>query len=565
MHRAAWTIGLVVALVTAALAGAQLSQTSSTADAAGEDAVVMAAPHEGDRATYRTTHTDATSSDTDEPRTIHRSWNRSSVRLPDGTERSFPTLATWQPPQVEREDAEAEDDRTIAVVPLLDVPDLGPRRSQAAAEVHRSHWTHNAHFTRLPGDEAVASSFGSFSTEDDEASSTYRFRSVRVADAGGCTGPTAGRLAGATAAEARDAIRSCLDARLDAIGNATADLSTRWTQREPFGRVWEATIQASYQPPDGDEVTVDTTIVTSPERSLPVLEVSRHDTGGEADPRASTSRTEMVDWHPGGDALPSAVDPLPQMPTVPLVGWTPRGPEQGQLEAFSLSEAREAIERTREGRSFFQDADQARVSQAAFVDQDRHLRLDTSRSSVNGVRCQPHGSTVSVQAPEPMGTRSWDVEWVSPDSGSLSGHARTPRVAQDNPSGQDLPLAQAEAYRYEDEGEEPWGSYGQPPAQTGPAPGVLWAKRDLAGALQENGTYVVGVHQDFVVDLADGDEPRSLVGFVGRVDCEQTAEGHGHQAFSTRVTFDHGQALHVEQTFERWTWDDGSQQPSTIR
>lgn len=522
MWRELSIVGLAVALVTATGA-AIVSDGTSEAQASGTSDVVMREPRVGDRASFE--YTGGSFQGDEGPWTFERAWNSSTVQLPDGTERTLPTLSQWSPATVR-----TEDDGMI--------------------ERHR--YTSLLHFTQLPGNVSAITFNGSFSGEGDDESFTHRYDHTRIQDREGCSGPLAARLVGQTPDQARAAIRACQWAGVDQLSDVTVDIESEWRDNETYGEIWVAHVNASATTPDEDTIYDNETIVTSPERSMPVAVVQP---GDPEDPGDRTNRRVMTSWSDGDEPLATEPDPLPEMPRIGVVDWTSRGPQGHALNLYPIAEARDAIEREPEGRAFFETADETRIGWASFVDQDQEISVPRSSSWSEGVECSPEDQAASVQAPEPAGTRTWSIEWVSPDNGMLWGDAETPRVAQDNPTGQRLPVAQADAYHDEDDAdEEGWSGMEIPPGERGPALDELWAQRSLLDAFELEGTTVLEVRPAYVLEPYGEPDARPLVGAIGTVDCVDHADDEGDTTRELRIRFDQdGQATSVERSVSSWS------------
>lgn len=530
---------LAGALLAIGAAGASVMASDGSPEQSAETPdVVMGEPSMGDAAAY--TVTGSTDEGTEE-NVVVRGWNDTTYELPDGSTRTFLTHQTASGDAFT--EANRESDSSLAWdQPLPSIPaeptDLGLGEDRAAeTEVSSRFYVTETGYEAVPGDPVVDRSLISFVVESEEFQSFLFDQRTSVRDeAGPCEGPIAPQLVERTPAQAETVL---LDCARDGIDESEAEdvqvtVDSTWTAGERFEDVWQATVtvQATI---DGETHRRVTTLATSPSASV-VLErtIEVQEPGHQA---GEDVVVQLDEWEPGEEAIPEAPEPVPAMPTVSQVPWGVDGPSQDPLELFPIAHAKTGIDRTSEGTSYFEDAEDPRLERAQFVVQERDAGALASTHTRNGVACQEMGAQ-SPALPEQGDRLHWDMHWTDPDEGELWGQVTSTRIAQDNPLDRRAPPEEAGASRFDATVFED-----ARPTLAGPSLSELWSQRDLADAFKEEGARTIGVQSG----LQSLGEPRPLEGFVGLADCVNLPQ-NAQMFEQALVSFSDGTAETVQQT-----------------
>jgi hypothetical protein len=287
-------------------------------------------------------------------------------------------------------------------------------------------------------------------------------------------------------------------------------------------------------------VELNVSVTTSPDVSLP-LEVTTHRRLLDGDETHGPNGFELVEWETGGDALETDHDPLETGPEIATVTWDGQGPTEGRFGTYPIADAREAVERTDEGGSFFEDADQTLVAWARFAENRKSVAdAATPSGSSSGTSCQAREDPTPA-APEQADELSWRLSWTSADSGDLLAFVDAPRASQDNPSDRSLPLEETRAHRSEDRSQ----FFEFQSSLEGPALDELWAQRSLADAFTDEGVHVMEAGISHAYDR----EPE-MTGHVGRASCWTSSDGT-RTTQEVLVGFTDGTATSVSQSFSK--------------
>lgn len=552
MARAAWVAALAVALVAVGFA---VAEDDGTFTASGEEAEdpVLAAPHDGDRATYE--HVRSGYEDARTPEPYRLQWGLEEARLPDGSNPALPSLTYGFLEQAESGSSDTDSGTSgashlpapgvVATVDRLTDPPTPPGAAEASST---SDWTvlenrYTRHATELPG-SPVAASFHSVTKtvyEDEDGTETREStfdRTSIVDERHPCPGSVAMRLAGETADAAHAKLESCTQQRLEELDRddeyeVTVEVESGWTDDETWDRVWTAHVNTTLTGPDAD-LERSRTLVTTPSASLPLADVTA--TTGTEEGRLvdREAGTRLTGFETGGDRLEDA-DPLGEMPTVETVAWSADGPASGDVDEAPFEEAHAAVERTKEGREFFQAAEDPRVASATLTDGERQLDVEGPMRSANGDECE---SDHAVELPEPAGERSWLVSWSSENEGELFGVTQEPRALRDQGVTEaQPPTPYAQAFR--SEAEETWPPFGDVPPLRGPSLDDLWSHRDMVTPFQAEGT-------DKIELVSWGqDDAAAMSGSVGRAECTSELGADTWTLVETEIAFESGTATSV--------------------
>lgn len=539
MARAAWVVALAVAL---AAVGFVVAGNEGTFTASGEEAEdpVLAHPQDGDRAGYEYVYSE--DGFTDPSERFGLAWSLEEARLPDGSSPALPSL-TYEFSDLPGSGSSDTDSAAatrlptpvaVATVERAAEPPTRPGTSQPSStpDVNVLEQRYTRHATELPGGPVAVSqhSVTERVTADEKREAIFDRTSI-VEDRPACWGSVAMRMAGETADAAHAKLETCTQQRLEELDrddgyDVTVEVESRWAANETWERVWIAHVNTTLTGPDAD-LERSRTLVTTPAASLPLADVTATTGTEEGKVVDREAGTRLTGFETGGDRLED-VEPLGQMPTVELVDWSAEGPASGDVDAAPFGQARAAIERTLEGREFFQEAQDRRVAGAQLSDGESHLDAQLHGWRVHGDECE---SQQAVELPEPAGERSWTIVWTSENEGELLGTTDEPRALRDH--GVDAvqpPTPRAQATR--SDADETWPPFGDVPPLRGPALDDLWSHRDLVEPFQVEGADRIEV-SSWIHEEGD-----AMSSSVGRTDCTSEVGSDALTVVDTEITFE---------------------------